>query len=155
MTEPVTSVQTEPVVTPEAVPTPAPVPQVPEYRELTRKFFKSTVKGQIQSMWRKKDNPARIAEYKKAIAAGLVKLEKLNKNLYNKMVTMGVEVPLEFRPPLHPKTAIIRLTKRQVERLAAEFNISTPDAMLPIVKPRKPRTPKAAVVTPPVPATPI
>jgi len=113
-----------------------------EYKLLTAHFFKGTQKGQIASLWKKKEIQERIEEYKRALSAGHCKLDqKLNKSQFKKLTAMGVEVPEEIKPvkkekpPKPPKVKRdpndIRLTNKQVLRLES-LGVKVPEEMLPL-----------------------
>lgn len=131
-----------------------------EYKFLTAHFFKGSQKGQINSLWKKKENLERIEEYKKALAAGHVKLDQpLNRGQVKRMEAMGLTVPDNLRPPKKEKAPRvprtprdpndIRLNHKQVARLQA-LGVTVPAEMMPI---RGPRKPKVAAPTPVPPAT--
>ncbi len=113
-----------------------------EYKLLTAHFFKGTQKGQIVSLWKKKEILERIEEYKRALAAGHCKLvEKLNKSQFKKLIAMGIEVPEEIKPikkekPPKPEKVKrnpndVRLTNKQVKRLES-LGVTIPEEMLPL-----------------------
>lgn len=111
------------------------------YKYLTGHFFKGSLKGQINSLWKTKDNKDRIEEYKKALAAGHCKLGPVTKRQMSRLMEMGVTVPAEYAPvPKARKPREIRLTERQVTRLST-FGIVCPPEMMPIQKKTKATTP--------------
>jgi hypothetical protein len=111
-----------------------------DYLLLTAHFFKATLKGQINSLWKKRGIPARIEEYKKALLNGHCKIDQpLNKGQVKRMTIMGIEVPEEFKPVKKPilkeKRVVdpnaVRLTNKQVKKLQS-LGVEVPSEMLPL-----------------------
>lgn len=105
-----------------------------EYKLLTKHFFKGTQKGQIKSLWQKKDIKERIEEYKRALAAGHVTLsEPLKKGEVKKLQYMGIEVPEHLKPKKKEKSknVAVRLSNLQVKRMR-ELGVEPPVEMLPL-----------------------
>ncbi len=123
-----------------------PITTEKQYKFLTGHFFKATIKGQINSLWKSRDNLDRIAEYKKALEAGHCKFGPVTKKQADRLASFGVTVPAEYLPVKKArKPREIRLTARQVERLAS-FGITCPEEMRPLPKkekntPEQPSTP--------------
>ena len=132
-----------------------------EYKTLTAHFFKATQKGQIASLWKRKDIPNRIEEYKRALSAGHCTLSQpLNRGQALRMEQMGIVVPENLKPVLKVKKVRVpralrvprnpddvRLTHKQVNRLLS-FGVTTPAEMMPINGPRKPKVQAPEVQTP-------
>ncbi|MFA5071347.1 MAG: hypothetical protein WC511_03170 [Candidatus Pacearchaeota archaeon] len=117
--------------------------KAPEFKTLSPSFFKRTTKSQISHIVKYSGVAEKIEEYKRALKDGLCKLEVLTRKQFADLTKFGVEVPLEFRPPMTDKVKNALLSKRHVDRLWMEFGIKAPDAMLPVKKPRVKKTPAA------------
>ena len=71
-----------------------------KYFTLTQGFLKGTFKGQLESVYKtRNENPRKVEEFKKAIMCGDVKvLEPLTPQMCKKCEELGIGVPPEYMP---------------------------------------------------------
>jgi len=69
-----------------------------KYKFLTKNFFKGSTKGQINSVYKDRENkPEKVAEFKTALADSDVTLNgPLMKNQIKKLNELGVEIPADL-----------------------------------------------------------
>ena len=64
------------------------------YQTLTTNFFKGSLKGQINSVWKTRESkPEKVADFKAAIEAGVIQLdrEELSPSFMKKLNELGIE----------------------------------------------------------------
>lgn len=72
-----------------------------QYPNLNATFFRGSLEGQVNSVYKTKDtNAGKVEDFCKAVAAGEITLgdKPLKKSIATKLVQLGVEVPAELLP---------------------------------------------------------
>lgn len=73
----------------------APEAATSKYNFLSPNFFRGSVKGQINSVWKDRtDKPEKVAEFKQALTAGDLSLgDSLTRQQAKKLVDLGITIP--------------------------------------------------------------